>query len=91
MSKTVKKRTIRTIPQQRAPMREQDPKERARNFEEVSCGFRVEDALHESERCLFCPDPACVEIQPRSWKFVLSMTRVSASHRPRASPSHVRI
>ncbi len=55
-----KKKTIRTIPQQRAPMREQDPKERARNFTEVACGFRVEDALHEAERCLMCPDPACV-------------------------------
>jgi glutamate synthase (NADPH/NADH) small chain len=63
MSKTAskaKKKTIRTIPQQRAPMREQEPKERARNFTEVTCGFRVEDALHEAERCLMCPDPACV-------------------------------
>jgi glutamate synthase (NADPH) small chain len=60
MSKTVKKKTIRTIPQQRAPMRELDPRERARNFDEVACGFRPEDALHEAERCLLCPDPACV-------------------------------
>ncbi|HET7728845.1 MAG TPA: NADPH-dependent glutamate synthase [Usitatibacter sp.] len=62
MSQTVKpkKKTIRTIPQQRAPMAELDPRKRARNFEEVACGFRVEDALHEAERCLMCPDPACV-------------------------------
>jgi glutamate synthase (NADPH) small chain len=60
MSKAVKKKTIRTIPQLRAPMRELDARERARNFDEVSCGFRAEDAVHEADRCLLCPDPACV-------------------------------
>ena len=60
MSKTAKKKTIRTIPQARAPMREEEPRQRATNFNEVACGFRVEDALHEAERCLLCPDPACV-------------------------------
>ena len=45
-----KKRTIRTIPQERTPMPEQDPKVRARNFEEVACGYRLEDALRERER-----------------------------------------
>jgi len=55
-----KKRTIRTIPQERTRAREQDPRERAKNFAEVTCAFTVEDALRESERCLFCPDPACV-------------------------------
>ena len=30
-----KKKTIRTIPQERTPMREQDPQERARNFSEA--------------------------------------------------------
>ncbi|OGA47867.1 MAG: glutamate synthase (NADPH), homotetrameric [Betaproteobacteria bacterium RIFCSPLOWO2_12_FULL_62_58] len=61
-----KKKTIRTIPQQRSPVREQDPRERVRNFAEVNCGFRVEDALNEAERCLLCPDPACVEGCPVS-------------------------
>jgi glutamate synthase (NADPH/NADH) small chain len=55
-----KKRTIRSIPQERTPMREQDPAARARNFEEVACGYHPEDALRESERCLFCPDQPCV-------------------------------
>ena len=55
-----KKKTIRTIPQQRTPMREQDPRERANNFAEVACGFRVEDALNEAERCLLCPEQPCV-------------------------------
>ena len=45
-----KKKTIRTIPQERTPMREQEPQLRARNFEEVACGYRLEDALREAER-----------------------------------------
>jgi glutamate synthase (NADPH) small chain len=61
-----KKRTIRSIPQDRTRAREQDPRERAKNFAEVTCAFSVEDALRESERCLFCPDPACVEGCPVS-------------------------
>ena len=41
-------------------MPEQEPQARARNFEEVACGYRLEDALREADRCLMCPDPACV-------------------------------
>jgi glutamate synthase (NADPH/NADH) small chain len=39
-----KKRTIRTIPQQRTPMREQPAQARVENFAEVVCGFTAEDA-----------------------------------------------
>ena len=60
------KRTIRTIPQQRTPMREQDAKARGKNFTEVACGYSLEDALREAQRCLYCPDPACVEGCPVS-------------------------
>jgi glutamate synthase (NADPH/NADH) small chain len=55
-----KKRTIRTIPQQRTAMREQPAEQRVKNFTEVACGYQVEDALKESERCLLCPDQPCV-------------------------------
>ncbi len=55
-----KKKTIRTIPQERTAMREVDPQVRATNFEEVACGYALEDALREAERCLQCPDPACI-------------------------------
>ena len=55
-----KKKTIRTIPQDRTPMPEQEPAVRARNFEEVACGYHPDDALRESERCLMCPDQPCV-------------------------------
>jgi glutamate synthase (NADPH/NADH) small chain len=55
-----KKKTIRSIPQERTPMREQDPRARAKNFEEVACGYDVGEALREAERCLLCPDQPCV-------------------------------
>jgi len=55
-----KKRTIRTIPQQRTPVREQEPAQRVKNFAEVSCGYAQEEALVEAERCLLCPDQPCV-------------------------------
>ena len=55
-----KKKTIRTIPQQRTPVREQDAAERAHNFAEVNLGYNEAEALVEADRCLFCPDPACI-------------------------------
>jgi glutamate synthase (NADPH/NADH) small chain len=55
-----KKRTIRTIPQERTPMREQEARVRATNFSEVACGYSLEDAMRESERCMLCPDQPCV-------------------------------
>ena len=36
------------------PMPEQDPKVRARNFEEVSYGYTEEMAVEEAQRCLHC-------------------------------------
>jgi glutamate synthase (NADPH/NADH) small chain len=78
MSKTAKKKTIRTIPQERAVMRELDPHYRAGNFEEVACGFQVADALHEAERCLLCPDPACVAGCPVSIDIPGFIRRISA-------------
>jgi glutamate synthase (NADPH/NADH) small chain len=56
-----KKKTIRTIPQERTPMLEQDPAVRITNFDEVACGYPLEAARRESERCLLCPDEPCVK------------------------------
>jgi glutamate synthase (NADPH/NADH) small chain len=55
-----KKKTIRTIPQARTAMPEQAPEARVKNFDEVTTGYRLEDALVESERCLDCADEPCV-------------------------------
>ena len=40
---------------------EQDPKVRARNFDEVSLGFDEETARLEAQRCLNCKNPKCME------------------------------
>ncbi len=41
-------------------MQEQDAKVRAANFAEVACGYTLDEALREAERCLFCPDEPCI-------------------------------
>ena len=54
------KRTIRSIPQERTPVKEQPPAERARNFLEVNKGYSEEEAQREAQRCLFCAEPPCI-------------------------------
>ena len=45
----------------RVPVREQDPKVRATNFEEVCLGYNKEEAMKEAARCLKCKKNAqCV-------------------------------
>ena len=44
----------------RVPVREQDPKIRAHNFEEVCYGYNAEEAKLEASRCLNCKKPRCV-------------------------------
>ena len=48
----------------RVPVREQDPKVRATNFEEVCYGYNAEEAVLEASRCLNCKKPHCVESCP---------------------------
>ncbi|MDU4911596.1 NADPH-dependent glutamate synthase [Clostridium baratii] len=50
----------------RIPVREQDPKERAKNFEEVCLGYNEDEAVREAKRCLNCKNPRCVEGCPVS-------------------------
>lgn len=45
----------------RVKVREQDPKVRAANFEEVSFGYNSEEAILEASRCLNCKKPLCVQ------------------------------
>ena len=40
-------------------MPEQEPKVRARNFQEVPHGYTPEMAMKEAERCLQCKNPRC--------------------------------
>ena len=48
----------------RVAVREQDPKVRATNFEEVCYGYNVEEAQLEATRCLDCKNPRCVAACP---------------------------
>ncbi|MCR5351279.1 MAG: NADPH-dependent glutamate synthase [Bacteroidales bacterium] len=48
----------------RVPVREQDPKVRATNFEEVCFGYNKEEALLEASRCLNCKNPRCMTACP---------------------------
>jgi len=45
----------------RQPMPEQEPKVRARNFDEVPLGYTPDLAKTESLRCIQCKNPSCVE------------------------------
>ena len=50
----------------RVPVREQEPKVRATNFEEVCLGYNKEEAMDEASRCLNCKNPQCVKGCPVS-------------------------
>ena len=44
----------------RVPVAEQEPKVRAKNFEEVCLGYTEKEAMEEAVRCLNCRNPKCV-------------------------------
>ena len=44
----------------KVPVREQDPKVRATNFDEVCLGYNMEEAMAEAARCLNCRNAKCV-------------------------------
>ncbi len=44
----------------KVPVREQDPKVRATNFDEVCLGYNIEEAKEEASRCINCKNPKCV-------------------------------
>ena len=50
----------------KVPVREQDPKVRATNFEEVCLGYNKDEAVEEAQRCLGCKNAKCVEGCPVS-------------------------
>ena len=50
----------------KVPVREQDPKVRATNFEEVCLGYNQEEAMEEANRWLGCKNAKCVQGCPVS-------------------------
>ena len=45
----------------RVPVREQEPKVRAANFEEVCLGYNKEEAMEEAQRCINCKNAQCIK------------------------------
>ncbi len=62
----------------RVPVREQDPKVRAHNFEEVCFGYNEEEARLEASRCLHCKNPRCVSACPVAIKIPDFIERIVA-------------
>ena len=50
----------------KVPVREQDAKVRATNFEEVCLGYNMEEAMEEASRCLNCKNAKCIQGCPVS-------------------------
>ena len=44
----------------KVPVREQDAKKRAANFEEVCLGYNKEEAMEEANRCIGCKNAQCI-------------------------------
>lgn len=69
----------------RVPVREQDPKVRARNFEEVCYGYNLEEAMLEASRCMHCKNPRCVQGCPVNIQIPDFIERVAAGDIPGAA------
>ena len=50
----------------KTPVREQEPKVRATNFDEVCLGYNKEEAMEEASRCINCKNAKCIEGCPVS-------------------------
>ncbi len=64
MAETTEKKKRVQLPRHKMP--EQEPKVRAKNFEEVPFGYTPETAKAEASRCLQCKKPTCVQGCPVS-------------------------
>ncbi len=45
----------------KVPVREQEPKVRATNFDEVCLGYNQDEAVEEAQRCIGCKNAKCME------------------------------
>lgn len=69
----------------RVPVREQDPKVRAHNFDEVCYGYNLEEAQLEASRCLHCRNPRCVPACPVGIKIPEFIAQIVAGDIPAAA------
>ncbi|MBR5421087.1 MAG: NADPH-dependent glutamate synthase [Lachnospiraceae bacterium] len=64
----------------KVPVREQDAKVRATNFDEVCLGYNEEEAMAESTRCLNCKNARCVQGCPVSINIPAFIQEVKAGN-----------
>ena len=64
----------------KVPVREQDPKVRAANFEEVCLGYDQEEAVTEASRCLKCKNARCIQGCPVAIDIPGFITQVEAGN-----------
>lgn len=69
----------------RVACREQDPKLRAHNFEEVCLGYDRQEAMLEASRCLHCKNPRCVGACPVGVKIPEFIAEVKSGNIDRAA------
>lgn len=69
----------------RVPVREQDPKVRATNFEEVCYGYNAEEAQLEASRCLNCKNPRCVGACPVNVKIPQFISEIASGNFAKAA------
>ncbi len=69
----------------KVPVREQDAKVRATNFEEVCLGYNKEEAMEEAIRCLNCKNAKCVTGCPVSIDIPAFIKEVAAGNVEEAS------
>ena len=50
----------------KVPVREQAPKVRATNFDEVCLGYNADEAMEEASRCINCKNAKCMQVCPVS-------------------------
>ena len=62
----------------KTPIKEQDPKVRARNFKEVTLGYTPEEAKNEAARCLNCKNRPCMSGCPVSVRIPEFIAKVAA-------------
>ena len=62
----------------RIPMREQDPRERIKNFKSVPLGYNEEEVIKEAQRCIQCKGLPCETECPINMK-ILEMIREIAN------------
>lgn len=61
---------------EKVKMTEQEPKIRAKNFKEVACGYSLEEAMEEAERCLNCKARPCMSGCPVNVKIPEFISRI---------------